>query len=111
DVGGATVILARTFSKTFSPGLKTGYAILPEALVGPVLALKGNHDFGSGNFAQMVLDRVLADGSYDRHVAELVGVYRRKRDVMLAALEEHLGALDGAVGWTRPRGGLYLWLT
>ena len=61
-----TVILARTFSKTFAPGLKTGYGVLPESIVGPVLALKGDHDFGSNNFAQLVLDRVLADGATTR---------------------------------------------
>jgi 2-aminoadipate transaminase len=111
DVGGETVILARTFSKTFSPGLKTGYGILPEALVGPVLRLKGNHDFGSGHFAQQVLERLIAEGDYDRHVAGLVATYRRKAGAMLAALDEHFGPFEGVVRWTRPRGGLYVWLT
>ncbi|MDR3632432.1 MAG: PLP-dependent aminotransferase family protein [Isosphaeraceae bacterium] len=111
DPAGDTVILARTFSKTFSPGLKTGYGILPETLLEPVLRLKGNHDFGSGHFAQQVLERILVDGTYERHVQELIAVYRRKRDVMLGALEEHLGAWDGAVSWTCPKGGLFLWLS
>ena len=62
------MILARTFSKTFSPGLKTGYGVLPEALVEPVLRLKGNHDFGSANFNQVVLERLIADGSYAAQV-------------------------------------------
>jgi 2-aminoadipate transaminase len=111
DAGRDTVILARTFSKTFSPGLKTGYGILPETLLEPVLRLKGNHDFGSGHFAQQVLERILADSTYDAHVQELVALYRRKRDVMLAALDEHLGTWEGAVSWTHPKGGLFLWLT
>ncbi len=110
DAAGQTVILARTFSKTFSPGLKTGYGILPAALLRPVLALKGNHDFGSGNFNQLLLARLLEDGSYDRQVERLRAVYLRKRDVLLGALEEHLGGFDG-VSWTHPRGGLYVWLT
>ena len=110
DPEGDTVILARTFSKTFSPGLKTGYGVLPAALVGPVLRLKGNHDFGSANFNQVVLDRLIADGRYARQVEALVSTYRSKRDVMLAALGEHLGGVDG-VDWTRPAGGLYVWLT
>ena len=46
------MILARTFSKTFSPGLKTGYGILPESLLEPISDLKGNHDFGSAHFDQ-----------------------------------------------------------
>ena len=110
DPEGDTVILARTFSKTFSPGLKTGYGVLPWALVEPVLRLKGNHDFGSANFNQVLIDRLIADGSYERQVTTLVECYRRKRDVMLEALEEHLGAVEG-VSWTRPSGGLFVWLT
>jgi len=110
DSRGDTVILARTFSKTFSPGLKTGYGLLPEALVEPVVRLKGNHDFGTANFGQLVLERLMADGSYDRHVAGLVGMYRRKRDVMLEALGRHFAPLDG-VSWTRPSGGLFVWLS
>jgi 2-aminoadipate transaminase len=110
DRSGDTVMLARTFSKTFSPGLRVGYGVLPEALLAPVLRLKGNHDFGSASFPQVVLQRVLDSGEYEKHVARLVSVYRRKRDVMLGALEEHLGSLEG-VHWTHPRGGLYVWLS
>ena len=105
------MILARTFSKTFSPGFKTGFGILPESLLGPVLRLKGNQDFGSTNFTQQLLERLLADGIYERHVAGLIAVYRRKRDVLLAALAEHFAPLEGAVSWTPPGGGLFVWLT
>jgi 2-aminoadipate transaminase len=110
DEDGRCVILARTFSKSFSPGLKTGFGVLPEALIEPVLSLKGDHDFGSNNFAQMVLDRAISDGSYDAQVSWLREVYRGKCEVLLAALEEHLGGVEG-VSWTVPKGGLYVWLT
>ena len=63
DREGDTVIMARTFSKTFSPGLKVGYGVLPEGLIDPILYLKGNHDFGSANFNQRLLERVLGDGA------------------------------------------------
>jgi 2-aminoadipate transaminase len=111
DDEGDTVILARTFSKTFSPGLKTGYAVLPEALVDPIGNLKGSHDFGSSNFTQILLERVLEDGSYDRQVALLGAMYRRKRDALLRALEEEFGPVGEGVSWTYPKGGLYVWLT
>jgi 2-aminoadipate transaminase len=104
------VVSAFTFSKPCAPGLKTGYGLLPRDLVGPVLRLKGGHDFGSNNFAQHVLDRLLETGAYGRHVAELVGVYRAKRDALLEALEREFGDWPG-VSWTRPAGGLYVWLT
>jgi 2-aminoadipate transaminase len=111
DAEGETVILARTFSKTFCPGLRIGFGILPEPLVHPVLNLKGNHDFGSYNFGQQVVENLLSEGAYDRQVDRLVSAYRRKRDVLLTALAEHLGPLEGSVSWTHPRGGLYVWLT
>jgi 2-aminoadipate transaminase len=111
DVAGETVILARTFSKTFSPGLKTGYAVLPEGLVEPIANLKGSHDFGSSNFAQVLLERVLEDGSYDRQVALLSAMYRRKRDALLRALDQYFGPMADGVSWTHPQGGLYVWLT
>src|SRR2546425_1047710 len=53
----------------------------------------------------------MADGSYARQVALLRETYRRKRDVLLSALEEQFGPRRGAVSWTVPRGGLYVWLT
>src|SRR5262249_26178761 len=111
DRQGDTVILARTFSKTFSPGLKVGFGILPEGLIDPILYLKGNHDFGSANFNQRLLERILADGSYQTHVARLTGMYRRKCAIFLSALEESLGPMDSEVHWTRPEGGLFVWMT
>jgi len=106
-----TVILARTFSKTLSPGLKIGFGVLPHGLIEPLCALKANHDFGSANFNQLLLEQILADGNYDRHVARLTELYRRKCAVFLAALEEHVGRLDSNVCWTRPHGGLFVWMT
>jgi 2-aminoadipate transaminase len=111
DPDGDTVILARTFSKTLSPGLKTGYGILPKGLIDPILKLKANHDFGSANLNQRLIERMLADGSYDRHVASLRSLYREKCEVFLCALDEHVGTLDVDVRWTRPKGGLFVWMT
>jgi 2-aminoadipate transaminase len=111
DRDGDTVILARTFSKTFSPGLKVGYGVLPEGLIDPILYLKGNHDFGTANFNQRLLEQILSDGSYRQHVARLNGLYGRKCGVFLSALEESIGALDSEVHWTHPEGGLFVWMT
>jgi 2-aminoadipate transaminase len=104
------VILTMTFSKPMAPGLKTGYGLLPSDLVAPLLHFKGNHDFGSCNLAQHLLDRVLASDVYDRHVDRLRDVYRSKRDTLLESLAAALGGIDG-MKWTRPDGGMYVWLT
>lgn len=122
DAENQHTILAMTFSKPCAPGLKTGYGFMPREIVGPLLRLKGNHDFGSNNLTQHLLDRLIASGAYDKHVAGLCQVYRRKRDAVLGALEREFGAdrkaTNGAgegpgteVRWTHPNGGMYVWLT
>jgi 2-aminoadipate transaminase len=103
------VILTMTFSKPAAPGLKTGYGLLPRDLVAPLARFKGNHDFGSSNLNQHILDRLMASGAYDRHVHYLRDIYRHKRDVLLAALADEFPA-ESSVGWTHPTGGLYVWL-
>jgi 2-aminoadipate transaminase len=110
DTDNSQVLLAMTFSKPCAPGLKTGYGLLPRELIEPLVRLKGNHDFGSNNLTQHLLDRLLGSGAYDRHVAELCDVYRGKRDVLVAALAEHFPHPGDGVTWTHPDGGLYVWL-
>jgi 2-aminoadipate transaminase len=109
DEDGRTVIWAGTFSKSFSPGLRVGYGILPADLVGPILKQKGNIDFGSPNLSQHFLARLLESGDYEPHVAAVREGYRVKLSVMLEALEEWFGSMTG-VSWIRPAGGLYVWL-
>ncbi len=110
DSANEHVILAMTFSKPAAPGLKTGYGVLPRELVAPLARFKGNHDFGSSNLNQHIIDRLMASGAYERHVHYLCEVYRHKRDVLLAALADEFPAGESQVRWTHPDGGLYVWL-
>jgi 2-aminoadipate transaminase len=109
DETGETVIVAETFSKSFSPGIRVGWGILPRALVAPIADLKGNLDFGSPHFAQRVMTAVLELGLFEPHVAKLRDHYRAKLAAMLAAADEFLAGVPG-VSWGRPDGGLYIWL-
>jgi 2-aminoadipate transaminase len=110
DEDNSQVVLAMSFSKSLAPGLKTGYGILPRALVEGVVGIKGGHDFGSNNLAQHLIARLIETGAYDQHVARMRELYRRKRDALLGALAEAFPPGSG-VSWTRPGGGLYVWLT
>lgn len=105
-----TVILAQTFSKSFSPGVRVGYGVLPRELVSPVCDLKGNDDFGSANLNQHLLSSVLSSGRYVSHVDQVRAAYRAKRDAMLEALDREFQGVSG-VTWLRPEGGLYVWLS
>jgi 2-aminoadipate transaminase len=104
------VVMTSTFSKPLAPGFKTGYGIVPKDVLAAVLRFKGNHDFGSSNLSQMVINRMWDNGSYHEHVKLLRNVYRSKRDAMLSALKAEFPAVTG-VRWTVPHGGLYVWLT
>jgi 2-aminoadipate transaminase len=109
DPRGETVVVAETFSKSFSPGIRVGWGIMPAELVEPVCALKGNIDFGSPNFSQHVMAEVLDAGLFEPHIAELRKNYRLKMTAMLEAAEQFLRPLPG-VDWLAPSGGLYVWL-
>jgi len=98
-----------TFSKCFSPGLRVGWAVLPESLLDPLLGIKGYLDFGAPNFAQQLAAGVLSSGRLEPHLSKLRHQYLLKRDAMLDALEEHMSGFPG-VHWETPNGGLYVWL-
>jgi 2-aminoadipate transaminase len=109
DESGDTVIVAETFSKSFAPGVRVGWGVLPPSLVGPVCDLKGNFDFGSPSLNQHLMAAVLARGLFEPHLAELRRCYAAKLQAMLRAADAHLSGIEG-VAWNRPSGGLYLWL-
>ena len=107
--GGEYVIYLGTFSKILSPGLRLGWAAAPR----PVLE---KLNLGKQARRPLLVDvhaalrrrrtsRSATGASYSRTLREL---YRRRRDVMLDALAEHL---PPEATWTRPQGGLFIWAT
>ena len=109
DPAAELTIATGTFSKSFSPGLRVGWGILPTELVEPVCNQKGNIDFGSPNFNQHLMHQVLQLGWFDKHVERIREAYRGKMDAMLSAAERWLSDLPD-VHWIRPEGGLYVWV-
>ena len=105
------VIYLSTFSKTLAPGLRLGWVVAPKDVLSMMVQAKQGTDLHSSTFDQMVAYEVARDGFIDRHLLRIRDVYRRRRDVMLAALARAFP--DPAIGvrWTRPQGGLFLWVT
>ena len=102
------VIYLSTFSKTLAPGLRLGWIIAPADVISKLVQLKQGCDLHTSTFTQMVAYEVARDGFLDEHVRRIRKVYRQRRDVMLAALEEYF---PPEVTWTHPHGGLFLWIT
>jgi 2-aminoadipate transaminase len=109
DAARDTVILSQTFSKSFSPGIRVGFGVLPQQLVKAVSDLKGNEDFGSAHLNQHIVARVLKTGQYATHVDSVRAAYQTKRDAMLAAIDQEFVGIPG-VSWVRPKGGMYVWM-
>lgn len=99
-----------TLTKPFATGLKVGYAHATDARwFDRMCWLKAHQDFGSANFTQAVLERVVETGELDRHIALLRGTYAAKMQALDSALEAN-GLRAAGWTWSRPEGGLYLWL-
>ena len=109
DASRETVILAQTFSKSFSPGIRVGMGVLPQCLIKAVTDLKGNDDFGSAHLNQHIVAHAICTGAYADHVRSVCESYRRKRDAMVATVEREFAGLPG-VSWFKPQGGMYVWM-
>ncbi len=109
DPDGSTVIHTNSFSKSFAPGLRVGWGILPTTLVEPFCNQKGNIDFGSPHFTQQVMAAALELGLYDQHLETLRRSYRDKLEAMVSAIEQHFQPLSH-VRWLPAEGGLYVWM-
>jgi 2-aminoadipate transaminase len=102
------VVYLSTFSKLLAPGLRVGWAVAPIEIVGKLAHAKQGLDLHTGSLAQAIAYEACRDGLLDRHVPTIRATYHARRDAMLAALEQHMPT---QVSWTRPGGGLFIWLT
>ncbi|WP_228430698.1 MocR-like pyridoxine biosynthesis transcription factor PdxR [Baekduia soli] len=87
------VVYLGTASKTLAPGLRLGWAVLPEGLAEAVTEAKALADSGSPQIDQLALARFIERGDLDRHLRRMRGRYRRRRDLLVGALERHLPAV------------------
>lgn len=105
DTDGRVIYLS-SFSKTLAPGFRTAWLNAPPALAARFELAKQSSDLCTGAFDQRMIDGACRRGVLEAHLPKLRAVYQAKRDAMERALRAHTG---GAVTWSSPRGGFFLW--
>jgi 2-aminoadipate transaminase len=104
------VIYMSTFSKTLAPGLRLGWIVAPKEVANRIVQAKQGTDLHTSTFDQMVAYEVGRGGFIDRHVQRIRDVYGNRRKIMLDALARAFPDPAAGVRWTRPQGGLFLWI-
>jgi 2-aminoadipate transaminase len=96
-----------TFSKTLAPGLRIGWVAGPRPIIERCVTAKQGMDLCGPSFTQAIVASLLARGTLQARLPEVAARYRRKREIMIETLQREMP--DG-VSWTRPEGGLFLWI-
>jgi 2-aminoadipate transaminase len=106
--GGDFVLYIGTLSKILSPGIRLGWAVAPPPVMEKIVLGKQAADLCTSTLTQHFVREYFAEGRWREYIDDLVGIYRGRRDTMVAALRDHFPA---QATWTEPQGGLFIWAT
>ncbi len=102
------VVYLGSFSKTFAPGFRVGWALAPHAVREKLVLAQESSTLCPPTFSQLAVSAYLSKHDWQSQIKDFNEMYRERRDAMLSALDAHMPA--GAT-WTIPRGGFYVWVT
>ncbi|MEA2473953.1 MAG: 2-aminoadipate transaminase [Thermoleophilaceae bacterium] len=106
--GGVYVMYLGTFSKILSPGIRLGWVVAPPPVLEKINLGKQGADLCTSTLSQLMVRAYFDDGIWSEYVDSLNEIYRGRRDTMLDALAEFF---PPQAEWTRPGGGLFIWVT
>lgn len=102
-------ILLGTFSKTVTPGMRTGFIISQNTdLLKYISVAKEASDLHTNIFSQYLILDYLEHNDYETHIAEIRKLYKAQAQAMLAAMDRYF---PETVKYTKPHGGMFLWVT
>ena len=108
DNGEGNVITLGTFSKIFMPGFRMGWVLAHPMVIDNFVKAKQSTDLCTSAFLQKITVKLFQKNYFDANVKNIVDMYRGKLEAMLGAFEKYM---PEGVTWTRPEGGLFLFLT
>lgn len=100
------VIYMATFSKILSPGFRLAFIAAPKDVIRKMAIAKQSIDLCSPTITQFIAYEIIKRGLLDEHIPRIVEMYKKKRDIMINAMEEYF---PNGCEWTRPNGGMFLW--
>jgi 2-aminoadipate transaminase len=101
------VIYLGSFSKTLAPGFRVGWALAPHAIREKLILANESATLSPNSFGQFVITEYLDQTDWRGQIDTFRGIYKERRDAMLASLGEYLPTMS----WTKPEGGFFVWLT
>lgn len=108
ELGGDAVISLGTVSKILAPGLRIGWVNARKDLITILEKLKQADDLHAGTLNQYIFLDFIQRGLLEPHIRKIRADYGAKRETMLAEIER---SFPSGVSWTKPEGGLFLWVT
>ncbi len=103
-----SVIYLGSFSKTFAPGFRVGWALAPHAVREKLVLAQESATLCPPSFSQLAVSAYLASHDWQGQVKQFREMYRERRDAMVEALED---MMPPGARWNVPDGGFYVWLT
>lgn len=101
------VVRLGTFSKILAPGLRVAWASGPSDIIRAMTVARQSIDLHSSTLAQRAVAKLLETFDLQAHIGKVRDAYRANRDAMLNALPLHM---PSGTTWTRPQGGMFLWV-
>lgn len=102
------VLYCSSFSKIFSAGMRIGFVCGNEELIRKMVVVKQVNDVHTNQFFQMIVSEFMSRCDIDTHIEGIRALYRAKCSLMLSELDQRV---SGKAEFTRPNGGLFIWLT
>jgi len=101
------VMYTSTFSKMVSPGMRIGWITANPDFTGHMIEAKNNISICNDGLSQYAAAELFKRGDVERQIPKVTKVYRKKRDIMLEAMET---SFPKKAKWEEPKGGLFLWV-